>query len=81
MKLKKTKKFHFLRHQVAALFVGLLLLSILVINIINQFFLENYYISQKEKVLLKAKDALEQLDLDSLLEQEGTRNEWWKFDD
>ena len=81
MKLKKSKKFHFLRHQVAALFVVLLLLSILMINIINQFFLENYYVSQKEEVLLKAKDALEQLDLDALLEQGSTRDEWRRSDD
>ena len=68
-KPQKPKKFRFLRHQVAALFVGLLLLAMLLINMINGVFLENYYISKKQEVLLKAKDALEKMDLNTLLEQ------------
>ena len=48
---EKTRKFHPLRRQIAALFIGLLLLSICAITLINAMFLEHYYISCKTEVL------------------------------
>ena len=40
----KCKKFHSLRNQISALFIGMLLLSLLMITVINVLFLEKYYI-------------------------------------
>ncbi|MDO4309004.1 MAG: HAMP domain-containing sensor histidine kinase [Eubacteriales bacterium] len=59
---------HSMRNQVAALFIGLLFLSIVAISAINMIFLERYYISKKTEVLLEAMDALETLDLDAVEE-------------
>ena len=41
-KSRKARKFHPLRRQIAALFIGLLLLSLIVITMINGLFLEKY---------------------------------------
>ena len=60
---EKTRKFHPLRRQIAALFIGLLLLSICAITLINAMFLEHYYISCKTEVLKEAVDNLESLDI------------------
>lgn len=46
-KKRKNRKFHPLRRQIAVLFIGLLLLSMVVITLINGLFLEHYYISRK----------------------------------
>lgn len=58
------KKLHPMRNQIAALFIGLLFLSIVAISLINMMFLERYYISKKTDVLLEAMNDLETLDLD-----------------
>lgn len=58
----KCKKFHSLRNQISALFIGMLLLSLLMITVINVLFLEKYYISQKTEVLRKVVSQLEHLD-------------------
>lgn len=71
-RLKKTavkkKKFHALKHQIAVLFIGLLVFSMFAITAINGLFLERYYISKKIDVLMEAKTAIEGLDLDKLIE-------------
>ena len=54
---------HKLKTQVAATFIGLMLLALLSIGMINVFFLENYYISQKTEVLKKAYSELEDFDV------------------
>ena len=64
---KKTRKFHSLKHQISVLFIGLLLLSIFTITAINGAFLEKYYVSKKAEVLLDAKSALAQMNLDDML--------------
>lgn len=67
-KCRGPQKMHSMRNQVAALFIGLLFLSIVAISAINMIFLEKYYISKKTEVLLEAMDALETLDLDAVEE-------------
>ena len=62
-KKHKTRKFHPLRRQIAVLFIGLLLLSMIVITLINGLFLEHYYISRKTEVLRDAVQNLESLDV------------------
>ena len=57
-KKRKTRKFHPLRRQIAVLFIGLLLLSMIVITLINGLFLEHYYISRKTEVLKQAVEKL-----------------------
>lgn len=61
-KKERTGKMHSLRNQIAAFFIGLLLLSILAITAINALFLEKYYISKKTEVLLDVVNTLEKLD-------------------
>lgn len=73
---KKSKKFHSMRHQIAALFIGLLLLSIVAICVINAVFLERYYVSKKTEVLLETKDTLETLELDT----DGTESDYGEED-
>ena len=51
-------RFHPLRRQIAALFIGLLLLSLCIITAVNGLFLERYYISKKTETL---KNAVENL--------------------
>lgn len=53
------KKFHPLHTQIAALFIGLLMLSMALITAINMLFLENYYITKKTDVI---GDAISKLD-------------------
>ena len=60
---KSRNKFHPLRRQIAALFIGLLLLSLIAITAINAMFLEHYYISRKTEVLKEAVEKLEKLDI------------------
>ena len=54
-------RFHPLRRQIAALFIGLLLLSICLITAVNGLFLESYYISKKTETLRSAVQGLEKL--------------------
>ena len=66
---KKGKKFHTLRHQISMIFVAVLLFSIVTITVINGFFLEKYYISQKVEMLLQAEATLSKLDIEAILEK------------
>lgn len=67
---KKKKKFHTLKHQIAVMFISLLLLSIFSITAINGLFLEKYYVSKKTEVLMEVKTSLETLDIEELLESD-----------
>ncbi len=71
----RPKKFHSLKHQISALFIGLLLLSIFSITLINGIFLEKYYISKKVEALEDAKTLLAQMKLDDLLEYDKESGE------
>lgn len=71
----KKKKLHSLKGQITVTFIGLLLLSILAIFIINGLFLESYYVSKKTDVLLEARDMLSRLDIDALVNNDGTAEE------
>ncbi len=52
---RSTRPGNFIRFaQIAVLFIGLLLLSMIVITLINGLFLEHYYISRKTEVLRDA---------------------------
>ena len=64
-KKRKNRKFHPLRRQIAVLFIGLLLLSMVVITLINGLFLEHYYISRKTEVLKEAVEKLENLEVET----------------
>ena len=66
---KKGKKFHTLRHQISMIFTAVLLFSIVTITVINGFFLEKYYISQKVEMLLQAEATLSKLDIEAILEK------------
>ena len=57
-----------LQRQITLIFIIVLLFSILLISLLNGFFLEKYYISQKTNVLIKAKESLAQLDIDTLMD-------------
>ena len=46
-KSRKTQRFHPLRRQIAAVFIGFLLLSLIAITMINGLFLEKYYIHRR----------------------------------
>lgn len=61
-KNKRKWALHTLRGQIAALFMGFLLLSMLVITAINVLFLEHYYISRKTDTILEAIQNLDALD-------------------
>lgn len=69
-KMGKPKKLHSLRNQIALLFMGLILLSMLLITVINMAFLERYFISKKADVLMEAVSDLDSLETDSA-EDEG----------
>lgn len=74
-KPEKGKKLHTMKHQITFTFIGLLLLSVLVITLINGIFLEKYYVSRKKEVLLEAKEVLEQIDIDEMVHDDGTEEE------
>ncbi len=57
------RRFHPLRRQIAALFIGLILLSICLITAVNGLFLESYYISKKTETLQNAVKGLEKLNI------------------
>ncbi len=61
-----------LRQQLAAMFILVLLLSLLGISFLNGIFLEKYYLAKKVNVLLAARNAIAGLDFDSLFSGEGT---------
>ncbi|MFV0528565.1 MAG: ATP-binding protein [Lachnospiraceae bacterium] len=51
-------KKHSLRNQIAGVFVATMFLTLVIINVINAFFLEPYYVSQKISVLEKTYSTL-----------------------
>lgn len=62
-KPKKPKKLHSMRNQIAAIFIGLLFVSIVAISGINAVFLEKYYITKKSDVILETMADLEGLEV------------------
>ncbi len=68
MKQFRRTGFRSMRHQIALLFILVMLLSVLGITLMNGMFLEKYYITKKVDVLLDAKKTLDSIDL-SLLSQ------------
>lgn len=62
---QRKRKFHPLRRQISVLFIGLLLLSMIIITVINGLFLEHYYISRKTEVLKEAVKKLEDLEVET----------------
>ena len=67
-KPKKPRRFRSLQQQITLIFIIVLLFSILLISLLNGFFLEKYYISQKTNVLIKARESLAQMDMDTLMD-------------
>ena len=63
IKPKKPKKLHSMRNQIAAIFIGLLFVSIVAISGINAVFLEKYYITKKSDVILETMADLEGLEV------------------
>ena len=71
----KKKKFHALKHQIAFLFIGLFLLSMFAMVAVNGLFLAKYYLTKKVEVLVEAKDAIEKLDMEALIQyDDGSRD-------
>ncbi len=66
---RQSRKFHTLQQQITLVFTIVLLASILLITLLNGFFLKKYYIAQKTDVLMTAKENLKSLDLESLLDE------------
>ena len=69
--MKKPKKIRSIKQQITFAFIGLMLLSILLISLINGVFLEKYYVSQKTETLLEAREALSEIDTASMIEDDG----------
>lgn len=61
---------HSLRNQIALIFIGMTLLSVVAIAVINGFFLAEYYIARKTDVLKEAYEDLGTFDIE--LESAGT---------
>ena len=59
-----------MRRQISTLFILIMLFSILCMVLINNIFLEKYYLSRKIDVLNQARQSLTQLDLDTLMTQD-----------
>ena len=57
----KQKKTHTLGFQITVLFTGMVALFLVAILLVNQFFLEDYYIAQKKSVLQSSFEKLEGL--------------------
>ena len=64
-KSRKTQRFHPLRRQIAAVFIGFLLLSLIAITMINGLFLEKYYITKKTETLTQAANTFEKIQISS----------------
>ena len=64
-----------LKNQITVTFIGLMFLSILSITVINQIFLEKYYITRKTDVLLDARETLYQLDFNTMIQYEDEVDE------
>ncbi|MDO4519829.1 MAG: HAMP domain-containing sensor histidine kinase [Eubacteriales bacterium] len=64
------KGIHSLRHQLILIIVGAVLFSILISALINGVFLERVYIHEKSEVLLKAREEIQKLDLEALIEKQ-----------
>ena len=67
-RLKNVKKeTHTLQWQITLIFIGVILVSIALVAMLNGFFLEKYYISEKTNVLMQAKEQIAGLPLDALM--------------
>ena len=78
MKLKS------IRHQITALFILILLFSVMITALLNGVFLEKYYLARKAEVLLDARTALASMDMDELMEVEelgDSNSDYWKNGD
>ncbi len=58
----KGKRIHTLGFQISLLFTGMVALFLAAVLLLNQFFLEDYYVAQKKSVLENSFDKLEQLE-------------------
>ena len=60
-----------LKKQITITCIGLLSLSLVFIMLINHTFLESYYVSRKMEVLLDAKEAIAELDMEELFDEQS----------
>lgn len=65
---------HSIRRQMALIFIGLVVLMLVANWLINNFFLESYYLVKKEKVLVKVFQEINKGDIDS----NYNTNEFWE---
>lgn len=65
---------HSIRRQMALIFIGLVVLMLVANWLINNFFLESYYVVKKEKVLVKVFQEINKGDIDS----NYNTNEFWE---
>lgn len=56
---------HSIRKQMALIFIGLVLLMLIANWLINNFFLESYYVVKKEKVLVNVFQEINKEDINS----------------
>ncbi len=63
IQIRSGKIKHSIRNQIALIFIGMTLLSVVAIAVINGFFLAEYYISRKTDVLKEAYDNLGTFDI------------------
>ena len=49
---------HSIKRQMAAIFIGVLAAAFLCVGLINAFFLKDYYMSEKQKAIISAYEAL-----------------------
>lgn len=69
IKRNRIRKKGRLHRQISTIFIGSLLLSILAILFVNGMFLERFYVAKKSDILLDMMMQLEQLDIDSALQE------------
>ena len=65
---------HSIRRQMALIFIGLVVLMLVANWLINNFFLESYYLVKKEKVLVKVFQEINKGDIDN----NYNTNEFWE---
>ncbi|WP_394927012.1 ATP-binding protein [uncultured Robinsoniella sp.] len=65
---------HSIRRQMALIFIGLVVLMLVANWLINNFFLESYYVVKKEKVLVKVFQEINKGDIDN----NYNTNEFWE---
>lgn len=62
-----------IKRQISVTFIGLILLALLAIEVCNLFFLQDFYLDEKSKILLQGMDQLNQMqDIDSEEDLEGS---------